>query len=157
MSFNEDGSREHLRALTADVVSSYLANNAVHGSDLPGLIVTVHRALQGLGQPSEPVVEKPVPPVSIKKSVTPEYLISMEDGRHYKSLKRHLAGRGLTPEQYREKWGLPRDYPMTAPAYSAQRSALAKSLGLGQSRQRAREAAEAAKKPTARRQAKKAA
>ena len=135
MSSSEDGSRDQLRALTADVVSSYLANNAVHGSDLPGLIATVHRALEGLGQPSEPVAEKPVPPVSIKKSVTPEYLISMEDGRQYKSLKRHLAGRGLTPEQYREKWGLPRDYPMTAPAYSARRSELARSLGLGRKRE----------------------
>ena len=137
MSSGKEGSREKLRALTADVVSSYLANNAVHGSDLPGLIATVHRALQALGQPPEPVVEKPIPPVSIKKSVTPEYLISMEDGRQYRSLKRHLAGRGLTPEQYREKWGLPRDYPMTAAAYSLRRSELAKSIGLGRKREAA--------------------
>ena len=154
---DEIETRAELRALTADVVSSYLSNNAVHGSDLPRLIATVHGALVALRQPPEPAIEKPVAPVSVKKSITPEYLISMEDGRQYKSLRRHLSTRGMTPEQYRAKWGLPGDYPMTAPATSAKRSQLAKSAGLGQSRQRAREAAEAAKKPTTRRQAKKAA
>jgi predicted transcriptional regulator len=80
-----------------------------------------------------------VPPVSIKKSVTPDYLISLEDGRQYKSLKRHLSGRGLTPDEYRAKWGLPRQYPMVAPNYAAQRSELAKSLGLGRKREAAPE------------------
>ena len=137
MALNDAGARQELRSLTAEVVSSYLANNSVHSSDVPAVIASVHSALSALGKPSEPVVEKPVPPVSIKKSVTAEYLISMEDGRQYKSLKRHLKGRGLTPEQYREKWGLPRHYPMTAPAYSARRSELARTIGLGRKRQAA--------------------
>ena len=85
--------------------------------------------------------EKTSPRMSIKKTITPDYLISLEDGRRYKSLRRHLAARGLTPEQYREKWGLPHDYPMVAPSYSARRSELARSLGLGQKRSEAMGAA----------------
>ena len=103
---------------------------------------------------AEKPTEAPVPPVSIKKSVTPDFLISLEDGRRYKSLKRHLKGRGLSPEQYREKWGLPRDYPMVAPNYAKQRSELAKASGLGQLRRGRRSAEEpqtAAEAPTKRR------
>jgi predicted transcriptional regulator len=81
-----------------------------------------------------PEAEKPVPAVAIKKSVTPDYIISLEDGRQYKSLKRHLSGRGLTPAEYRTKWGLPHDYPMVAPNYAAQRSEMAKAIGLGRKR-----------------------
>ena len=120
--------------LTADVVSAFVSHNAVRAADLPDLIASVHGALQGLKAPQQAEPEKREPPVSIKKSITPDFLISLEDGRRYKSLKRHLKGRGLTPEQYREKWGLPRDYPMVAPNYAKQRSELAKALGLGQLR-----------------------
>jgi predicted transcriptional regulator len=118
---------------TAGIVSAYIANNAVPAGDLPGLIA-VHGALTKLNEPPAPEAEKPIPIVPIKKTVTPDYIISLEDGKHYKSLKRHLTTRGMTPEQYREKWGLPYDYPMVCATYAAQRSELAKSSGLGQRR-----------------------
>ena len=119
--------------LTGDIVSAYVAAHNVQRSELPGLIADVHSALTTLGKPaSEPL--KPEPPVPIKQTIKPDYIISLEDGRRYKSMKRHLRGRGLTPEQYREKWGLRPDYPMVAPNYSKARSELAKSLGLGQAR-----------------------
>jgi predicted transcriptional regulator len=121
-------------ALTAEVVSAYVANNSLRPADIPDLISSVHRAMQGLSAPQQAEPEKREPPVSIKKSITPDFLISLEDGRHYKTLRRHLKGRGLTPEQYREKWGLRLDYPMVAPNYAKQCSDLAKTLGLGQSR-----------------------
>jgi predicted transcriptional regulator len=121
--------------LTADLVSAYVAHNAIQKTDIPGLIASIHASLVGLGAPKPaPEPEKPVPAVPIKKSITQDYLISLEDGRRYKSLKRHLSGRGLTPEQYREKWALPSDYPMVAPSYAKQRSDLAKSMGLGRQR-----------------------
>ena len=122
-----------LAEMTSEVVAAYVAKNHLQPSELPTLIASVHAALDGLGQPEVQAVEpeKLVPPVSIKKSVTDQHLISMEDGKRYKSLKRHLGTRGLTPDQYRAKWGLPKDYPMVAPAYAAKRSELAKSLGLG--------------------------
>jgi predicted transcriptional regulator len=125
-----------LVSLTAELVSAYVGNNAVQQSDLPQLIATVHASLSGLGS-QKPVesAERPNPPVAIKKSITPDYLVSLEDGRRYKSLKRHLAGRGLTPEQYRRKWGLAGDYPMVAPNYAKQRSELAKAAGLGRKRE----------------------
>jgi predicted transcriptional regulator len=121
-------------ALTAEVVSAYVANNSLRPADIPDLIASVHQALQGLSAPQQAEPEKREPPVPIKKSITPDFLISLEDGRRYKTLRRHLAGRGLTPEQYREKWGLSRDYPMVAPNYAKQRSELAKARGLGQIR-----------------------
>lgn len=95
------------------------------------MVGSVAAALAGLRTPAQP--EKPVlvPPVSIKKSVTPDYLISLEDGKRYKSMKRHLSVRGMTPDEYREKWGLPHDYPMVAPNYAAARSEMAKTMGLG--------------------------
>src|SRR3954447_12210392 len=117
---------------TADLVAAYVSRNPLAASDLPNLISSVYAAISGLSAPApEPEAEKPVPPVPIKKSVTSDYIISLEDGRRYKSLKRHLKGRGLTPDEYRTKWGLPPDYPMVAASYSAQRSELAKSMGLG--------------------------
>ncbi len=132
--------------LTADIVSAFVSNNSIRVADLPGLITDVHAALQNVGQPAPKQGEaKPAPAVSVRKSVTPEYLISLEDGKHYKSLKRHLGKLGLTPEAYREKWGLPRDYPMVAPAYAQKRSELAKSMGLGQQRARAAQERAAAK------------
>src|ERR671916_2365243 len=121
-------------ALTAEVVSAYVAKNALPPADIPDLIASVHQALQGLSAPAQAEPEKREPAVSIRKSITPEFLISLEDGKRYKTLRRHLNGRALTPEQYREKWGLPRDYPMVAPNYAKQRSELAKALGLGQLR-----------------------
>src|ERR1700710_1878862 len=122
--------------LTADIVSAYVANNSVPVPDLPTLLSGVHAALTGLGQtsaPAEPEFKKATP-AQIKKSVTPDALISFIDGKPYKTLKRHLSGNGLTIEQYRERYGLPRDYPTTAPNYSARRSKLAQALGLGQLR-----------------------
>ena len=121
-------------SITADIVSSYVANNSVHRADLPNVIASVHAALQGLVSPKQAEPEKPEPRVSVKKSITPDFLISLEDGKKYKTLKRHLGKLGLTTEEYRAKWGLPADYPMVAPSYAAKRSALAKSAGLGQQR-----------------------
>jgi predicted transcriptional regulator len=124
--------------LTADIVSAFISNNSVPVSDLPSLIGNVHTALRNSGQPAPQREEaKPAPAVPTKRSITPDYLISLEDGKHYKSLKRHLGKLGLTPETYREKWGLPHDYPMIAANYAAKRSELAKSFGLGQRRSKA--------------------
>ncbi|MFE1602074.1 MucR family transcriptional regulator [Methylobacterium sp. ID0610] len=118
--------------LVSDIVSAYVSNNSVPVGELAGLIRSVHETVAHLGAPAAPQPEKLSPPVPIRKTITPDYLISLEDGRRYRTLKRHLAGRGLTPEQYRTKWGLPPDYPMVAANYAAQRSELAKSIGLGQ-------------------------
>ncbi len=123
-----------LIGLAADIVGAYVTKNNVPAAELPSLIATSHAALVKLTAPSAPVAEKLTPPVPIRKTVTPDHIISLEDGRAYKSLKRHLSGRGLTPAEYRQKWGLPHDYPMVAANYAAQRSELAKSLGLGQIR-----------------------
>jgi predicted transcriptional regulator len=131
--------------LTADIVSAFISNNSVPVSDLPSLIGNVHTALRNSGQPAPQREEaKPTPAVPTKRSITPDYLISLEDGKHYKSLKRHLGKLGLTPEAYREKWGLPHDYPMIAANYAAKRSELAKSFGLGQRRSKAAKAQAAA-------------
>jgi predicted transcriptional regulator len=127
---------QDLVELTSEIVSAYVTHNKVSSEDLPGVITSVHLALQGLDQEKQREPEKPTPMVPIKRSITPDYLISLEDGRRYKSLKRHLSGRGLTPQQYREKWGLAKDYPMVAPNYAQQRSELAKALGLGQQRRK---------------------
>jgi len=127
--------------ITADIVSAYVSNNSVAHADLPKLIAEVHTALLRLakGETQEDTVEaKPLPAVPVKKSVTPDYIISLEDGKKYKSLKRHLsANYNMTPDQYREKWGLPADYPMVAPNYAKARSELAKQMGLGQARRKA--------------------
>jgi predicted transcriptional regulator len=124
--------------LTADIVSAYVSNNSVQVTDLPALIGDVHRALtntqMGLNEP-EPEPLKPA--VNPKKSIFPDYIVCLEDGKKFKSLKRHLRTHyDLSPEEYREKWGLPADYPMVAPNYAAARSALAKKMGLGQQRRR---------------------
>ncbi|MGX7707998.1 MucR family transcriptional regulator [Methylobacterium sp. Gmos1] len=127
-------------ALTADIVSAYVAKNSVPVGELPGLIASTHAALEKLGAPPAPEPVRPEPPVPIRKTVTPDHIISLEDGRPYKTLKRHLSGRGMTPEEYRQKWGLPHDYPMVAANYAAQRSELAKSSGLGSNRRKSRAA-----------------
>ena len=126
-----------LAEMTSELVAAYVSKNHIQVSELPNLISSVHAAFGGLGKPEAPSVEptKLVPPVSIKKSITDEYLVSMEDGKRYKSLKRHLSTHGLTPNEYRAKWGLPADYPMVAPAYAAKRSELARTIGLGRKRQ----------------------
>ncbi len=123
-----------ITSLTADVVAAYVSNNPVPISDLAGLIEQVHRSLRTLGSTAavSSVEELQKPAVPIRKSVTPDFIISLEDGRQFKSLKRHLSSHyGMTPDEYRAKWGLPADYPMVAPNYAASRSALAKKLGLG--------------------------
>ncbi|GJD50903.1 Transcriptional regulatory protein ros [Methylobacterium crusticola] len=122
--------------VASGIVSAYVSNNVVRPADLPDLIASVHASLSTLDRPAVPEPEKRVPPVPIRKTVTPDAIISLEDGRPYKTLKRHLAGRGLTPDDYRRKWGLPHDYPMVAANYAAARSDLAKSFGLGQSRRK---------------------
>ncbi len=123
--------------LTTSVVVAYISNNSVPKSDLPGLIEAVHGAFAKLVS-GQSVVEAPAevqaPAVSVRKSLTPDYLICLDDGKKFKSLKRHLKLLGMSPEQYREKWNLPSDYPMVAPNYAAQRSELAKKIGLGQIR-----------------------
>ena len=124
--------------MTAQIVSAYVSNNSVPAADIPALINQIHAALTRVlaGQveaPAEPLR----PAVSIKKSITPEYIVCLEDGKKFKSLKRHLRTQyNMTPEAYREKWGLAPDYPMVAPNYAAARSQLAKQMGLGQQRRR---------------------
>ena len=121
-----------LTELTASIVSAYVANNPVPAANLAELIATVHSAVVRLPREQEPVVEPLVPAVNPKRSVHGDYIICLEDGKKFKSLKRHLmSSYGLTPDEYRTKWGLPHDYPMVAPNYSAARSQLAKALGLG--------------------------
>jgi predicted transcriptional regulator len=125
--------RQELLSLTTEIVSSFAGGNTVAAGDLPALIASVFEALRTVGSPAvEPAAEAPTPAVPIRKSVTPEYIICLEDGKKLKMLKRHLATRyHMTPEDYRRRWGLAKDYPMVAPAYAAQRSALAKQIGLG--------------------------
>lgn len=128
--------------LAADIVSAYVSNNSVPSGDLPSLINDVHAALTRVaGGALEAPAEAPKPAVSVKKSVTPDYIVCLEDGKKFKSLKRHLRTQyNMTPEQYREKWSLPADYPMVAPNYAKARSDLAKEMGLGQQRRKRRAA-----------------
>lgn len=130
--------KEDLLALTADIVSSHLSNNSVPVSDLPSLIEEVFNTLRTIGQgASAPVVERPEPAVPVRKSVTNDHIICLEDGKKLKMLKRYIKTRfDLTPEQYRERWGLPADYPMVAPNYAKQRQELAKKIGLGTGRRK---------------------
>ena len=123
----------------SEIVAAYVAHNHITPAEMPNLIRAVHEALSSLGKPAaaEATAEPLKPAVSVRKSVTDDYIISLEDGRKFKSLKRHLRTQyNLSPEEYREKWGLPSDYPMVAPAYAKARSALAKQMGLGQQRRR---------------------
>ena len=121
-----------LLELTAHIVSAYVAKNRLPVSGLGELIASVASSIGGLSQPQEPAAPPPVPAVNPKRSVTPDYIICLEDGKKFKSLKRHIGVHfNLTPEAYRAKWGLPADYPMVAPNYAASRSLLAKSIGLG--------------------------
>ena len=128
-----ESSEFDLTSLAADIVSAYVANNAVGSDKLPDLIGSVYGALsRASAQAVEPEKVELKPAIAVKKSVTPEYIICLEDGQKFKSLKRHLKTHyDMSPEEYREKWGLPRDYPMVAPSYAASRSDLAKNMGLG--------------------------
>jgi predicted transcriptional regulator len=134
---NGGGSRSVM--LASEIVSAYVSHNHVQSADLPELLNAVHAALSGIGTggPASPQAVTKATPQEIRRSVTPDFLISFEDGKPYKTLRRHLTLRGLSPEAYRAKWGLAADYPMTARSYSEQRSQLARSLGLGQSRAKA--------------------
>ncbi len=134
-------SKTELVELTTEIVSAYVSNNALTAGDLPALINDVHRALHSaVAQGENPAAPPQKPAISPRRSITPEFIICLEDGKKFKSLKRHLRTHyDLTPEEYREKWGLARDYPMVAPNYAAARSKLAKNMGLGQKgRQRKR-------------------
>ena len=133
-----DNAKEML-SLSAMVVAAYVQHNRLPQADLTELIASTHAALTGLGkEPEMSAPEKQVPAVSIKKSITADWLICLEDGRKFKSLRRHLrTAFDMSPEQYRAKWGLPADYPMVAPAYAEARSALAKNMGLGRQRKKA--------------------
>jgi predicted transcriptional regulator len=144
---------DRLRELVAEVAAAYFSNSHVSQTDLGAVISQIAASLSAVGEtpavvePAAVEIEQPkLTPAQIRKSITNDALISFEDGKPYKTLRRHLATRGLTPEQYREKWGLPADYPVTSPSYSAARSQLAKSRGLGQLR---RNAALASPKPLA--------
>ncbi|NBB53313.1 MucR family transcriptional regulator [Rhizobium sp. CRIBSB] len=126
--------KSELLEMTADIVSAYVSNNTLSAAEVPGLIASIHTALSTVtsGAP-EPEPEIKEPAVPVRKSITPDFLICLEDGRKFKSLKRHLRTKyDISPEEYRAKWGLPKDYPMVAPNYAKARSELAKSMGLGQ-------------------------
>ena len=124
---------QEITALTAEIVGAYVGHHTVAAADLPDLIAMVGKGLAGLGQAeAEPEEEKPTPAVPIKRSVTPDHIVCLEDGKKLKMLKRHLKTRyDMTPDEYRKRWGLKDDYPMVAPSYAAQRSDLAKKIGLG--------------------------
>jgi predicted transcriptional regulator len=132
-----DNSQSHaeLLALTADIVSSHFANNTVAPGEVPGVIESVYATLARLGTPVEAPAPKQEPAVAVRSSIKPDYIVCLEDGKKLKMLKRHLMTRyGMTPDDYRTKWGLPADYPMVAPNYAEQRRSLAKSIGLGTKR-----------------------
>jgi predicted transcriptional regulator len=123
--------------LTANIVSAYVSNNSVPSADIPALISQVHTALKRVSGGQATAAEPLKPAIAVKRSIAPDYIVCLEDGLKFKSLKRHLRTRyNMTPEQYREKWSLPADYPMVAPNYAAARSQLAKQMGLGQQRRR---------------------
>jgi predicted transcriptional regulator len=143
---SESATSPNFIELSADIVSAYVSNNSVPASDLPSLLASIYAALTktAQGQREEPAAEL-VPAVSVRKSVTPDYLYCLEDGKKFKSLKRHLRTTyDMSPEQYRAKWNLPADYPMVAPNYAKARSELAKNIGLGQQRKKGKAPVEAA-------------
>ncbi len=126
--------------LAAEIVAAFVSKNPLPKGELPALLLAVHGAVARLAAGPESAQEQPeakAPAVPVRRSITPDFLICLDDGKRFKSLRRHLTGLGMTPEQYREKWNLPFDYPMVAPNYAAQRSALAKQIGLGQIRRKA--------------------
>ena len=133
---NNDSNRSELLTLTTEIVAAFAGNNPVAVNDLRGLIASVFKALQAVGQPeAQPPAAAPIPAVPIRKSVGQEFIICLEDGKKMTMLKRHLAtDHQLTPQQYRQRWGLPKDYPIVAPAYAARRSDLARQIGLGHRR-----------------------
>ncbi|MBN8606812.1 MAG: MucR family transcriptional regulator [Caulobacterales bacterium] len=128
--------QKDLVGMAAKIVSAYVSANTIASQDLPGLIRTVYSALQDIADaPAQAPETTPEPAVAVKKSITPDFIICLEDGKKFKSLKRHLRTRyGMNPDEYRAKWGLPHDYPMVAPNYAKERSTLAKRMGLGTSR-----------------------
>ena len=135
----EQSGNSELLALTTDIVASHVSNNPVTVSEVPQLIRQVYSALADVDGGAPPAPELPKPAVPIRKSVTPDYIVCLEDGKKLKMLKRHIRTRyGLTPDEYRERWGLAPDYPMVAPNYASRRSALAKKIGLGKKRSRRR-------------------
>lgn len=139
---NQDNLNETLITLTADIVSAHVSNNSVAVNDLPTLIQNVHNALSGLGERVEEPQPKQEPAVSIRSSIKPDFIVCLEDGKKLKMLKRHLMTHyGMTPDEYRQKWGLAADYPMVAPNYAEQRRTLAKKIGLGTKRRRTGRAA----------------
>lgn len=143
-----DEAQDMLLTLTADIVAAHVSNNSVGMADLPDLISRVHGALAGLGTEAPAPVEEQKPAVSIRASIKPDYIVCLEDGKKLKMLRRHLMTHyAMTPDDYRAKWNLPKDYPMVAPNYAEARSALAKNSGLGRKRKVA--AAASATPPTA--------
>jgi predicted transcriptional regulator len=138
MNGNEDA-EDTLLTLTADIVAAHVSNNSVAVNDLPQLIQNVHSALTGISGSRAAPEARPEPKVSIRASIKPDYIVCLEDGKKQKMLKRHLmTNHGLTPDEYRQKWGLAADYPMVAPNYAEQRRTLAKSIGLGTKRRKPR-------------------
>jgi predicted transcriptional regulator len=134
-----DNSDDTLLTLTADIVAAHVSNNSVAVNDLPNLIQNVHSALSGIAGSNGAAEPKPEPKVSIRSSIKPDYIVCLEDGKKLKMLKRHLMTHyNMTPDEYRQKWGLSADYPMVAPNYAEQRRKLAKSIGLGTKRRRTR-------------------
>ena len=134
-----EAAEDTLLTLTADIVAAHVSNNSVAVNDLPNLIQNVHGALSGISRTSAAPEAKPEPKVSIRSSVKPDFIVCLEDGKKLKMLKRHLMTHyNMTPDQYRQKWGLSPDYPMVAPNYAEQRRNLAKSIGLGTKRRRTR-------------------
>lgn len=132
MDNTDNNSNEKILELTAQITAAYLGNNAVALEEIPNVINQVFTAITNIGEVSKPIAERPQPAVPINRSITPDFLICLEDGKKLKMLKRHLkTAYGMTPDQYRERWGLPADYPMVAPNYAAKRSKLAKDIGLG--------------------------
>ena len=134
-----EGAEDTLLTLTADIVAAHVSNNSVAVNDLPNLIQNVHSALTGISSNNSAPEAKPEPKVSVRASLKPDYIVCLEDGKKQKMLKRHLmTNHGMTPDEYRQKWGLAADYPMVAPNYAEQRRTLAKSIGLGTKRRKTR-------------------
>ena len=132
---NNNNTSPDVLALTSEIVASYLSGNTMPATDIPALIERVYKSLSNVNAPASALADRPQPAVSIKKSITPDFIICLEDGKKLKMLKRHLkSAYNLTPEAYRERWGLPSDYPMVAPNYAEKRSKLAKNIGLGKRR-----------------------